>query len=107
MRGVSLAAADIVGSESGSNKQVASKACALSVVRQLFHLGVIPAYSGDKSMKKKDAQVTICLRPASGVAGFECSDAEAKKELLVFNNFVTVIIVKVLFVFYLTTQRRK
>lgn len=32
--------------ESGSNKQSASKSCALSLVRQLFHLGVIPAFSG-------------------------------------------------------------
>ena len=27
--------------EAGSNKQTASKSCAMSLVRQLFHLGVI------------------------------------------------------------------
>ena len=32
--------------EAGSNKQQASKSVALSLVRQLFHLGVIEAYSG-------------------------------------------------------------
>lgn len=36
----------ITGRESGSNKQSASKSCALSLVRQLFHLGVIEAFSG-------------------------------------------------------------
>ena len=36
--------------EAGSNKQSASKSCALSLVRQLFHLGVIQAYKG--SLKK-------------------------------------------------------
>lgn len=38
--------------EHGSTKQIASKACALSIVRQLFHYGIIEAYSGEK--KKKD-----------------------------------------------------
>lgn len=36
----------IHGRDSGSNKQTASKSCALSLVRQLFHLGVIEAFSG-------------------------------------------------------------
>lgn len=36
----------ITGRESGSNKQTASKSCALSLVRQLYHLGVIEAFSG-------------------------------------------------------------
>ncbi|KAJ8922275.1 hypothetical protein NQ315_004214 [Exocentrus adspersus] len=35
----------IYGRDSGSNKQTASKSCALSVVRQLFHLGVIEPFS--------------------------------------------------------------
>lgn len=39
--------------EHGSNKQVASKSCALSLVRQLYHRGVIEAYTGQ--VKKKDA----------------------------------------------------
>lgn len=36
----------IYGRDTGSNKQSASKSCALSIVRQLFHLGVIEAFSG-------------------------------------------------------------
>ena len=36
--------------EAGSNKQSASKSCALSLVRQLFHLGVIGPFTG--SLKK-------------------------------------------------------
>lgn len=36
----------ITGRESGSNKATASKSCALSLVRQMFHLGAIDAYSG-------------------------------------------------------------
>ncbi|RZF44519.1 hypothetical protein LSTR_LSTR002292 [Laodelphax striatellus] len=44
----------IVGRESGSNKQQASKSCALSIVRQLYHLGVIEAYQG--TLKKKDTE---------------------------------------------------
>lgn len=37
---------NITGRETGSNKQSASKSCALSLIRQLFHLGVIEAFSG-------------------------------------------------------------
>lgn len=36
----------IHGRDTGSNKQTASKSCALSLVRQLFHLGVIEAFTG-------------------------------------------------------------
>ena len=46
---------NISGREASSNKQSASKACALSLVRQLFHLGVIEAFTG--SLKKnKDVE---------------------------------------------------
>ena len=41
--------------EAGSNKQQASKSCALSLVRQLFHLGVIEAFSGTLK-KNKDVE---------------------------------------------------
>ncbi|KAF0307755.1 ATP-dependent RNA helicase A protein [Amphibalanus amphitrite] len=40
--------------EQGSNKQAASKACALSLVRQLFHLGVIEPFSG--TLKKERSE---------------------------------------------------
>lgn len=42
----------ITGRETGSNKQSASKSCALSLVRQLYHLGVIQAYSGTLKTKR-------------------------------------------------------
>eukprot|EP00096_Caligus_rogercresseyi_P013448 TRINITY_DN609_c0_g1_i3.p1 TRINITY_DN609_c0_g1~~TRINITY_DN609_c0_g1_i3.p1 ORF type:complete len:1366 (-),score=340.83 TRINITY_DN609_c0_g1_i3:377-4474(-) len=41
--------------EAGSNKLSASKNCALSLVRQLFHLGVIEAFSGTLK-KNKDGE---------------------------------------------------
>jgi len=41
---------DVTAHESGSNKQSASKSCALSLIRQLYHLGVIEPFSG--SLKK-------------------------------------------------------
>lgn len=41
----------IVGRETGSNKVSASKSCALSLVRQLFHLGVIEAFTGSIKLK--------------------------------------------------------
>ncbi|KAM9719886.1 ATP-dependent RNA helicase A protein-like [Menidia menidia] len=36
----------VTAREHGSNKKLAAQSCALSAVRQLFHLGVIEAYSG-------------------------------------------------------------
>ena len=42
----------ITGRETGSNKQTASKSCALSLVRQLYHLGVIDAFSGSLKRDK-------------------------------------------------------
>lgn len=46
---------NITGRETGSNKQSASKSCALSLIRQLFHLGVIEAFSGTlKKAKTED-----------------------------------------------------
>ncbi|XP_076045328.1 dosage compensation regulator mle isoform X2 [Oratosquilla oratoria] len=44
----------IYGRETGSNKQAASKSCALSLVRQLYHLGVIEAFAG--TLKKKESE---------------------------------------------------
>ncbi|XP_058826729.1 dosage compensation regulator isoform X2 [Topomyia yanbarensis] len=53
----------ITGRESGSNKQSASKSCALSLVRQLFHLGVIEAYGGTiKSAKAQEQQKPFPVR---------------------------------------------
>ncbi|CAL1277874.1 unnamed protein product [Larinioides sclopetarius] len=40
--------------EHGSNKQMASKSCALSLVRQLYHLQVIEAYTGVTKKKEAD-----------------------------------------------------
>ncbi|XP_021914337.1 dosage compensation regulator [Zootermopsis nevadensis] len=47
----------IMGRETGSNKQTASKSCALSLVRQLFHLGVIEAFSGTLKKNKESQQM--------------------------------------------------
>lgn len=44
--------------ETGSNKQLASRACCLSLVRQLFHSGEIEAFTGERR-KKKRAEVSI------------------------------------------------
>lgn len=46
----------VTARESGSNKKSASKSCALSLVRQLFHLNVIEPFSGTLK-KKKDEQL--------------------------------------------------
>ena len=42
----------MIGREASSNKQTASKACALSLVRQLYHLGVIEAFTGSLKRNK-------------------------------------------------------
>ncbi|KAH8236917.1 hypothetical protein KR038_000178, partial [Drosophila bunnanda] len=44
----------VTARETGSNKKSASKSCALSLVRQLFHLNVIEAFTG--TLKKKKDQ---------------------------------------------------
>ncbi|XP_020645392.1 ATP-dependent RNA helicase A isoform X2 [Pogona vitticeps] len=44
----------IFAREHGSNKKLAAQSCALSLVRQLYHLGVIEAYSGQT--KKKEGE---------------------------------------------------
>ncbi len=38
--------------ENGSTKQIASKCCALALVRQLYHLNIIEAYTGEKKKKQ-------------------------------------------------------
>jgi ATP-dependent RNA helicase A len=52
-----LLLSEIRAAETGSNKQTASKSTALSLVRQLFHLGVIEAFSG--SLKRTKESDTI------------------------------------------------
>lgn len=47
----------ITSRETGSNKQSASKSCALSLVRQMFHLKVIEAYSGTIKVKQSEDQI--------------------------------------------------
>ncbi|CAN7994330.1 unnamed protein product [Ixodes hexagonus] len=51
--------------EQGSNKQIASKSCALSLVRQLFHLGAIDAYTGvtKKKAESKLEPYEVTLKP--------------------------------------------
>lgn len=54
---VKLLNRNISGRESGSNKQTASKSCALSLVRQLYHLGVVEAFQGTIKVKKSDDEM--------------------------------------------------
>uniref|UniRef100_A0A1I8F4N9 RNA helicase n=1 Tax=Macrostomum lignano TaxID=282301 RepID=A0A1I8F4N9_9PLAT len=54
----------ITAVEHGSNKQTASKACALSLVRQLFHLGDIEAYTGRSKKKRGEDVPELTLRLA-------------------------------------------
>lgn len=58
--------------ENGSNKTMASRACCLSLVRQLFHVGEIEAYSGDRKKKRSD-EVSCVLKLIIGFA-FEKKD---------------------------------
>ncbi|VVC92989.1 unnamed protein product [Leptidea sinapis] len=51
---------NVTGRETASNKQTASKSCALSLVRQLYHLGVIEAFSGSL---KKDRSTEGVMKP--------------------------------------------
>ncbi|XP_075986546.1 dosage compensation regulator mle isoform X2 [Anticarsia gemmatalis] len=51
---------NVTGRETASNKQTASKSCALSIVRQLYHLGVIEAFSGTL---KKDRSGEGIMKP--------------------------------------------
>ncbi|XP_056600309.1 ATP-dependent RNA helicase A [Triplophysa dalaica] len=44
----------VIAREHGSTKKLAAQSCALSLVRQLYHLGVIEAYTGQT--KKKDGE---------------------------------------------------
>lgn len=54
-----FSSAGITAREHGSNKKLAAQSCALSLIRQLYHLGVIEAYSG--VTKKKEGE-TVCQR---------------------------------------------
>ncbi|KAI8423074.1 hypothetical protein MSG28_014159 [Choristoneura fumiferana] len=58
---------NVTGRETASNKQTASKSCALSLVRQLYHLGVIEAFSGtlkkDRSSEGKMKPHPVAIRP--------------------------------------------
>ena len=54
-----LRPAGITAREHGSNKKLAAQSCALSLIRQLYHLGVIEAYSG-VTKKKEGETVGAC-----------------------------------------------
>ena len=51
---------DVAAREHGSNKLIASKSCALSLVRQLFHFKIIETFSGEKK-KRKENEVTVVV----------------------------------------------
>lgn len=46
---------DVTARENASTKQLASRACALSLMRQLYHYGVIEAFNTTGESKKKTA----------------------------------------------------
>ncbi|XP_061694799.1 ATP-dependent RNA helicase A isoform X2 [Syngnathoides biaculeatus] len=50
--------------EHGSNKKLAAQSCALSLVRQLYHLGVVEAYSG-VTRKKEGESLEVFDVPVS------------------------------------------
>ncbi|PIK44367.1 putative ATP-dependent RNA helicase A [Apostichopus japonicus] len=58
---------NIHGREQGSNKKMASLSCALSLVRQLYHMKEIEAFSGEKKKKVKSDKLepyNVSLDPA-------------------------------------------
>ncbi|XP_026754457.2 dosage compensation regulator isoform X2 [Galleria mellonella] len=71
---------NVTGRETASNKQTASKSCALSLVRQLYHLGVIEAFSGTL---KKDRSSEGIMKPYPVAISPELEEQleEALKEL--------------------------
>jgi ATP-dependent RNA helicase A len=50
---------EIYAKEHGSTKQIASKAVAVSLVRQLYHMKIIEAYTGEKKKKEKPKVHTV------------------------------------------------
>jgi len=56
---VAVVFADVAAREHGSNKMIASKSCALSLVRQLYHFNVIEAFSGVRKKKKENEVITV------------------------------------------------
>jgi len=56
MKNVSV---DIAAREHGSNKMIASKSCALSLVRQLFHFNLIEPFTGARKKKKENEVVYV------------------------------------------------
>ncbi|XP_066411942.1 ATP-dependent RNA helicase A isoform X3 [Molothrus aeneus] len=53
----------IFSREHGSNKKLAAQSCALSLVRQLYHLGVIEPYSGQKKKGESLEPYEVSLSP--------------------------------------------
>ncbi|KOB78141.1 MLE protein, partial [Operophtera brumata] len=56
---------NVIGRETASNKQTASKSCALSLVRQLYHLGVIEAFSGKLDITPVDVDTAAAAADSS------------------------------------------
>ena len=55
----SVVGVDVSARESGSNKMIASKSCALSLVRQLYHFNVIEAFTGVRKKKENEVVITV------------------------------------------------
>lgn len=48
--------AEVSGRGQGSSKKVAESGCSMGIVRQLFHLGILAEYKGER---KKTAAATV------------------------------------------------
>lgn len=57
---LSIRCSALIGRGQGSTKKVAEFSCALSIVRQLFHLGVLKEYNG---VRKKVDATTVDFSP--------------------------------------------
>lgn len=72
----------IFGRDTGSNKQSASKSCALSIVRQLYHLGVIEAFSGTLKKDKSGHEMQPYEVKISPELGSQLQDCLTSLEIV-------------------------
>lgn len=82
---------DIMAHETGSNKQSASKSCALSLVRQLFHLGVIEPFSGTLKKNKEGEQMKpqpVALAPELETQIYDVLKSLDVQPLPIVSNYI-------------------
>ena len=88
---------DVTGRGVGLNKQTASKNCALFLVRELYHLGVIEAFSENSKTNKetnimKPYPVKICSKLIdeinSTLKELQITPVKINKVNIIFCNFI-------------------